>query len=668
MNAVTKRRSVGSHAREIAAGCLLLAVGLFVVACGSSSNNSKSSSGAGTSTPSATAASASWTLPGGDLQNTRRVGGPINASNVSTLGVAWTVPLTAHGTFGAFAATPVVVGGVMYSQDLESNVQAIDFKTGAVRWTHKYNSPDTGPNGVNVVNGVVYGATESSAFALQAASGKQLWIKKLTRNGNEGIDMAPGVHDGTVYVSTVPVNATKFYAGSGQAILWAMDGSTGATKWKWAEVPANLWSNKYTHLNSGGGLWYPPTFDGQGHVYVGVANPAPFPGIKGLPWGSSRPGPDLYTDSIVKLDEQTGKIVWHYQLTPHDIYDYDLENSPILSNANGRQIVIDGGKAGILVAVDAQTGKPIWKREVGVHNGHQNDNLAALKGDFSKLHAPVTIEPGDLGGIESQLASDGKTVFAAVNNLPSHYASDDGGLAAVSFAPPSSGTGDFVAVDEATGKVKWDRKLPSSPYGGATISNGVVFTTTYDGTLYAFNSDTGDELFHTKLPAGTNAPVAVFGDTVLTAGSLPSGQGQKALIIAYRLGATGTLPSSGSSAASPSSIVITPTPSTTSTSSSVAGTSTTGTVSLGALDNQLAFTANQETASAGKVTMDFTNNSALQHDLVLVDSQNKVLGQTPVFQGGTKSFTASLTPGTYTYYCSVPGHRQAGMQGTLTVK
>jgi outer membrane protein assembly factor BamB len=556
----------------------------------------------------------------------------------------------------------------MYSQDIDSNVQAIDLASGKVLWSHKYNSTSVGPNGVSVVDGTVYGATATSAFALNASSGKQLWIKKLTRNANEGIDMPPGIHDNTVYVSTVPGNATKFYAGSGQAILWAMDASTGATKWKWPEVPANLWSNKHTHLNSGGGQWYPPTFDGHGNLYMGVANPAPFPGVKGLPWGSSRPGPDLYTDSIVKLDERTGKIIWHYQLTPHDIYDYDLENSPILSNVNGRQIVIDGGKAGILVAVDAQTGKPVWKRQVGVHNGHQNDNIAALNGDFSKLHAPETIEPGDLGGIESQLASDGKTVFAAVNNLSAHYASSDGGLPSISLAPVTSGTGDFVAVDEATGKVKWDRKLPSSPYGAATIANGVVFTTTFDGTLYAFNSDTGAELLHTKLPAGTNAPVGVFGDTVLTAASLPSGAGQKPMIVAYRLGATGTIPTSTTGSSSPPAPATSTSSSTTSTSSTAAGASTAGTVSLGALDNQLAFTTNHATATAGKDTIDFTNNSALQHDVVLVDSNNKVLGQTPIFQGGSKSFTATLTPGTYTYYCSVPGHRQAGMQGTLTVK
>ena len=84
--------------------------------------------------------------------------------------------------------------------------------------------------------------------------------------------------------------------------------------------------------------------------------------------------------------------------------------------------------------------------------------------------------------------------------------------------------------------------------------------------------------------------------------------------------------------------------------------------------DQLMFDTDQLTAKAGKVTVDFTNNSAIGHDVVVSDQANKVLGQTPVFDGGTKSFNVTLKPGTYTYYCSVPGHREAGMQGTLTVK
>jgi plastocyanin len=92
------------------------------------------------------------------------------------------------------------------------------------------------------------------------------------------------------------------------------------------------------------------------------------------------------------------------------------------------------------------------------------------------------------------------------------------------------------------------------------------------------------------------------------------------------------------------------------------------TVSLAPQGDELMFDTDQLNAKAGNVTVKFTNNSALTHDVVLIDQSNKVLGQTPTFDGGTKSFNVTLKAGTYTYYCSVPGHRQAGMQGTLTVK
>jgi outer membrane protein assembly factor BamB/predicted lipoprotein with Yx(FWY)xxD motif len=533
-----QQRSMPVHSRRLAGFCLLAATIVLVAACGSGGKTSSTAVPATAPAHPTPALSTAWSLPGADLQNTRDVGGPINASNVSTLGVAWTDPITATTQFGGYSATPVVSGGVMYTQDLQSNVQAINLQSGKALWTKKYDSTSIGPNGVTIANGVVFGATETSAFALKASTGKQIWIKKLIRNDHEGIDMPPGYHDGTVYVSTVPGNASNFYAGNGQAILWALDASTGATRWKWDEVPTNLWSSAHTDINSGGGQWYPPTFDNQGNLYLGVANPAPFPGTAKYPWGSSRPGPDLYTDSIVKLSPQ-GKLLWFYQLTAHDIYDWDMEDSPILATAGAQQLVIDGGKGGILVAVDAQTGKLAWKRPVGVHDGHDNDHLYAEDGQTSRLHTPETVEPGDFGGIESQLATNGTTVFAAVNNLPVTYTGPS--IASLKPAPFKTGTGDLVAVNEATGKVEWDHKLPSSPYGGVTLANGVAFTTTFNGTLYAFNASTGAELSHTSLSSETNAPVAVVGDTVLTAASFPGPTGH-GLIIAYRLGAHGTLP------------------------------------------------------------------------------------------------------------------------------
>ncbi len=525
-------RRYHSYGRRVGAALTVVAV-LGLAACGgSSSSDSSGSSGSTSTTPTLPT---DFPLPGADLQNTRYVGGPINASNVATLKQAWTVPIKATGSFGTYATTPIIVDGMVYTQDINSNVYAIDLKTGATKWYKEYNSPSVGPNGVTVDNGVVYGNTGDSTFAIQASTGEQLWIKKLTRNANEGIDMAPGINDGTLYVSTVPGNAAGFYKGNGQAILWAMDAKTGDIKWQWDEVPTNLWSDKYTDINSGGGQWDPPSFDANGDVYIGVSNPAPFPGTKALPQGSSHPGPNLYTDSIVKLDHTTGKLDWYYQLTPHDINDWDMQNSPILTKINGKDAVIDGGKAGIVVAVDQSTGKLLWKTPVGKHTDNTDDGLKTINGPSAEVKSPRTVYPGILGGVESQLASNGKMVYAAVNDLPTTFDDKTGTYKLGDFG---AANGEMVAIDQNTGAVKWQHKFTSSPYGAATISNNVVYTTTFDGTVWGLNADTGDVLWSAKLPAGTNTPVAVGGGAVVTAGSFPQSKSQKALIVAYTLPAS----------------------------------------------------------------------------------------------------------------------------------
>jgi plastocyanin len=123
-----------------------------------------------------------------------------------------------------------------------------------------------------------------------------------------------------------------------------------------------------------------------------------------------------------------------------------------------------------------------------------------------------------------------------------------------------------------------------------------------------------------------------------------------------------------SSSASTSSTTTSSSPPPASSPSSPPPASSGSSLSLSPKGDQLLFDTSKLTASAGKVTIDFTNSAALAHNVTLVDSANQVLGKTPTFAGGSKSFSATLKPGTYTYYCSVPGHRQAGMQGTLTVK
>jgi alcohol dehydrogenase (cytochrome c) len=529
---------------------LVVAVGLAVGGCGGASVPAAAGCLSKGIQSAAPGAAADWMLPGGNLANTRDVASPITSSNVAQLGVAWCVPVESTGVAksaglaNGYATTPVVVNGVVYLQDQESNVMAIRLATGKVLWTHNYNSLNGGPDGVNVVGGTVYAATDSAAVALSAATGRQLWSRTLIGNDLEGIDMAPGYNDGTVYVSTVPVNPNKGeYLGGAKSTLWALNAATGAPEWSWDEVQ-DLWGNP--GLNSGGGLWDPPSFDSAGNIYIGIANPGPigqggWP--KGYPWGTSRPGPDLYTDSVVKLSP-AGKLLWYYQLTPHDLFDWDLQNSPVLTTANGQPVVIDGGKAGILVELNAQTGKLIWKLPVGVHSGPGDAGLITENATPTSpipLPAKFSLEPGVFGGIESQLATNGSTVFAAVNNLAvpmSEKGVTESGKAFDASIPKA--TGEMVAVNQDTGKIQWDDKLPSSPYGAATVTNNVVFTTTYSGHLYAFNATTGAVLLNTPLSAGSNAPVAIAGDYVIAGAAVPlSGQ---ALIIAYKLGAKGKLP------------------------------------------------------------------------------------------------------------------------------
>jgi alcohol dehydrogenase (cytochrome c) len=541
--------------RLAAAGAALVVTAGLVAGCSSSSTSSNSSAlscpskrgaavtgnaPAGTGQPAA-----GWTQPDADLASTRDVASAITSSNVSKLGVAWTMPLTmstAH-TDGAYATTPVVVNGVVYVQDLDSDVFAISLATGSVLWTHDYNSPNGGPDGVNVADGVVYAATAKAAVALDAATGAQLWSRTLVGNDHEGIAMAPGYDHGTVYVSTVPANVTTVYGAGGQGILWALNAKTGVPVWSWNQ-DQNLWGNPA--VNSGAGLWYTPSFDARGNIYMGIANPAPVFGTKSYPLGSSRPGPDLYTDSVVKLSP-AGKLLWYYQLTPHDLYDWDLQNPPVLTTANGQPVVIDGGKAGIMIELDAQTGKLLWKLPVGGHDGHENDGLLtehATPASHDPLPAKYCLEPSLYGGMLTQLASNGSTTFAAVNDfaLPGSPTGFTGSVASQIRALYGA-VGEMVAVNQDTGAVIWDTPLPSSPYGAATATNDVVFTTTFKGYLYALDATTGAILFSTPMSAGSNAPVAVDGDFVIAgAGAAAPSSPQRNMIIAYKLGATGKLP------------------------------------------------------------------------------------------------------------------------------
>jgi outer membrane protein assembly factor BamB len=464
--------------------------------------------------------------PNLDQAATREAQGEIKGGNVSTLEQAWTLPAKAQSTYGAYAASPVISNGVIYMQDLESRVQAISLESGEVQWTWESESATQGPNGVVVADGSVFGATASEAFALDQETGKELWSVPVAESPL-AIDMAPGYEDGLVYVSSVPVNVNSEYQGGGVGTLWALDAKTGKKVWHFDTVPKDLWGDKKE--NAGGGLWYPPTFDGKGSMYFGTGNPVPYPGTAKKPWGASRPGPNLYTNSLVKLDAKTGKLDWYYQAVPHDLYDWDFQNSPILAKAGGREVAIGSGKNGVVTAVDVKTGKPVWSTPVGKHNGHDKDGVYAMQGQISKIKKGEVL-PGNLGGVITPPAANETTVFVPIVN---------GGIKVTpqqTLANTAELEGGMVALDIKTGKVKWEQEYPAAAFGSPVVVNDVVFFTTFDGTVRGVDVDSGGEVWTASLPAGSNSPVTVSGDTLVVPAGIATAEGQQPQLVAFRLG------------------------------------------------------------------------------------------------------------------------------------
>src|SRR3954462_5194178 len=325
----------------------------------------QASAAVGQPPPEWAANAGAWPAHNYDLANTRATTQtPINSQTVSQLKPRWTFAFKGASGFGAFASTPISLNGTVYLQDLNSNVYALDRTTGKVKWQHTFDKPSVGPNGVAFGNGRIYGATATDAFALDAQTGHTLWTRKLTRNSHEGVDMTPQVFDGTVLLSTVPGNISNFYAGDGDGIVWALDAATGRPKWTFNTIADGAKLFGHAKINSGGGLWYPPSVDSQGRVFISVANPAPLYGTKTFPNGSSRPGPNLYTNSLVALDGQTGKRIWFRQTVRHDVRDYDLQIPAITTTVPmagvPTEIVLVAGKMGKVFAYKAADGTPLW--------------------------------------------------------------------------------------------------------------------------------------------------------------------------------------------------------------------------------------------------------------------------------------------------------------------
>jgi alcohol dehydrogenase (cytochrome c) len=529
------RAKVKLTARAPLGACLFLPAALLgSVTVPAAAGGANSTAPATTTFPGATPPSGQWPYPNGDLANTREApGSSITSANVSSLRESWAFSLAgtaAAGTppYGSLTAGPVVQDGVVYLQDQDANVYALALATGKLKWEYQVNLPETsgpGPDGVAVADGTVYGDTSTSVFALSAATGKPVWVDDhLLQKGQGAFEIQPQVAGGRLYL------ASAYGSAPGGGVLMALDAANGHLIWEFNTVIQSSPGVQALGVGSGG-AWETPLVGSDGSVTFGTGNP-----YQSIASAIKYPLPQLYTDSEVNLDAATGKLRWYYQAVPDDFEDHDLQASPVSTSVRGAPVIITAGKVGYVYELDARSGALIWKTPVGEHNGHDNDSLLALSHKLT-VKLPYTMLPGPLGGVLSNLAVAGGSVYVATIDLPviaTTLNSVDGNKSA-GVLP----TGEVEALDLATGKVEWDTKVPEMPLGAATVSSDLVFTDLYNGVLIALNRSTGAIVYRHQLPTSANAPIAIFGNTVLVpAGgpeTPPPGPGGHPQLVAYTL-------------------------------------------------------------------------------------------------------------------------------------
>jgi alcohol dehydrogenase (cytochrome c) len=459
-----------------------------------------------------------WLLHGRDYSNQRY--SPlrqINDQNVDSLKPS---AIIQTGMTASFETTPIVVDGVMYATtpvvDNQMKIMAFNAATGARIWETTYNVGNhkicCGPvnRGPAVAYGKVYVATvDAKLVAFDAKNGHKLWERHLADpRAGYSETMTPQIYDGKIIVGS---------SGGEWAIrgfVEALDAKTGKELWKWNSTdPKSFEGDSW---KSGGGMvWTTPAIDQKrGLAIFSTGNPNPDLN------GTHRKGDNLWTDSIVALDVNTGKLKWAYQEVKHDVWDFDAVSNVVLFDVreNGKTIPAAGeaGKVGWFFIVNRDTGKLIRKSQ---------NFVPMSKNMFTKpTKEGVEMLPGANGGAEwSPPAYSPDTHMAYIlglNQLMTYTTQEpttiNGHIRLGSTFKNVKGdkaiqSGTFTAINVDNGKIAWQAKTPQPMMGGALATAGnLVFTGEGNGWFDAFDAKTGKKLWRYNLGAGVNAPPVTY--------------------------------------------------------------------------------------------------------------------------------------------------------------
>jgi alcohol dehydrogenase (cytochrome c) len=503
-------------------------------------------------------AGTNWSVYGGNLYNQRYSSlNQITTSNVANLKGAWTFHTGSASSASSFESSPIVVDGTMYLTGPQSQVYALDARTGNQLWNYVPALTDIAAlplccgqvnRGVGFGQGKVFVAQlDAKLVALDAGSGQVLWsVPDDDPRAGYSQTMAPLYWNGMVFIG---VSGAEYEI---RGHVTAYDATTGQQVWRFFTSPApgdfgsDTWPAGTDMWKFGGGsVWQTPALDPDlGLLYVTVGNPSPDLD------GSQRGGDNLFTEAIVALDAKSGARKWHFQEVHHDIWDYDTVSPNVLFDVsvNGKTVKGIGqtGKTGWVYLLDRQTGTPI----VGIDErkvpqiGQQKtaptqpfpigDSFVPqacpedignypTAGIFTPFKTdPILMCPGANGGSEWSASSySPQTSLMYVCGIhqpqiwtgkPDQIAPGTLRLGSAFFTPPGGATwGNVTAIDVRTNRQAWQARTDQMCIGGTmATAGGLVFAGEGNGNFDAYDAKSGNRLWQFQTGAGANAPAVTY--------------------------------------------------------------------------------------------------------------------------------------------------------------
>ncbi|HWG69730.1 MAG TPA: PQQ-dependent dehydrogenase, methanol/ethanol family [Steroidobacteraceae bacterium] len=476
----------------------------------------------------------------------------INAGNASRLSMQWAFQVA---DLGQFETSLLAVDGILYGTGQNNRAFAIDGRSGRAIWRYQRSLPDklklccgAVNRGFAILGSRLYMATlDAHLIALDTKSGNVIWDVEVAdyRKGYT-LTLAPLALKNEIIVG--PSGGEYGAAG----FIDAYDAATGRRLWRFDTVPGPGQPGHDTWLGdswrSGGApAWLTGSYDPQLNLlFWPTGNPSPdF-------FGAGRRGDNLYSNSMLALDADTGKLKWYFQFTPHDVHDYDATEIPVLLDADWRgerrRLLIQANRNGYVYVLDREDGRFLsaqafgattWARGIGA-DGRPIMGAAAESGP-----AGARVCPGALGltnWFSPSYSPDTGWLYVATSTecdvftgVPQQFRSghDFGGSLAVPAEPNRVPSGALEAIDPLTGIQKWEFKYFSSPNGGAlSTAGGLVFAGDSSGNFIVLDARTGRDLWHRQLGAGIYSSAVTYrlGGTQYVA--IPSGSAIFAFAVA----------------------------------------------------------------------------------------------------------------------------------------